>query len=114
MTVWFLTIATGFQIGSVTISLVAIAVGILLFALFYFFTRWFQGWLDVRVMARGKLDSGVRNSIRTAVGYLGLGMAGLIGISAAGINLSSLALVAGGLSLGIGFGMQAIVSNFVS
>lgn len=114
MSAWFVTIATGFQIGSVNISLVAIAIGILLFALFYFFTRWFQGWLDNRVMARGKLDSGVRNSIRTAVGYLGLGIAGVIGISAAGINLSSLALVAGGLSLGIGFGMQAIVSNFVS
>jgi len=114
MVAWFLTIATGFQIGSVNISLVQIAVGVLLFALFYFFTRWFQGWLDTRVMARGKLDSGVRNSIRTAVGYLGLGIAGVIGISAAGINLSSLALVAGGLSLGIGFGMQAIVSNFVS
>jgi potassium efflux system protein len=114
MMAWFLTIATGFQIGSVNISLVAIAIGVLLFALFYFFTRWFQGWLDTRVMARGKLDSGVRNSIRTAVGYLGLGIAAVIGISAAGINLSSLALVAGGLSLGIGFGMQAIVSNFVS
>lgn len=114
MTAWFLNIATGFQIGSVNISLVAIAIGILLFALFYVFTRWFQGWLDTKVMARGKLDSGVRNSIRTAVGYLGLGIAGVIGISAAGINLSSLALVAGGLSLGIGFGMQTIVSNFVS
>ncbi|MGH6860554.1 MAG: mechanosensitive ion channel family protein [Phyllobacterium sp.] len=114
MTAWFLNVATGFQIGSVNISLVAIAIGVLLFALFYIFTRWFQGWLDTRVMARGRLDSGVRNSIRTAVGYLGLGIAGVIGISAAGINLSSLALVAGGLSLGIGFGMQAIVSNFVS
>ncbi|MCX8279514.1 mechanosensitive ion channel family protein [Phyllobacterium sp. 0TCS1.6C] len=114
MTAWFLNVATGFQIGSVNISLVAIAIGLLLFALFYAFTRWFQGWLDTKVMARGKLDSGVRNSIRTAVGYLGLGVAGVIGISAAGINLSSLALVAGGLSLGIGFGMQAIVSNFVS
>ena len=114
MSAWFLTIATGFQIGSFNVSLVAIATGVLLFALFYFFTRWFQGWLDTRVMARGKLDSGVRNSIRTAVGYLGLGVAVVIGVSAAGINLSSLALVAGGLSLGIGFGMQAIVSNFVS
>ncbi|WP_271899471.1 mechanosensitive ion channel family protein [Candidatus Phyllobacterium onerii] len=114
MSAWFVAIATGFQIGSVNISLVSIAIGVLLFALFYGFTRWFQGWLDNRVMARGRLDSGVRNSIRTAVGYLGLGIAGVIGISAAGINLSSLALVAGGLSLGIGFGMQAIVSNFVS
>nr|WP_246709336.1 mechanosensitive ion channel domain-containing protein [Phyllobacterium endophyticum] len=114
MSAWFVAIATGFQIGSVNISLVAIAIGLLLFALFFGFTRWFQNWLDNRVMARGRLDSGVRNSIRTAVGYLGLGVAGVIGISAAGINLSSLALVAGGLSLGIGFGMQAIVSNFVS
>jgi small-conductance mechanosensitive channel len=114
MSAWFVAIATGFQIGSVNISLVAIAIGLLLFALFFGFTRWFQNWLDNRVMARGRLDSGVRNSIRTAVGYLGLGLAGVIGISAAGINLSSLALVAGGLSLGIGFGMQAIVSNFVS
>ncbi|HMF69426.1 MAG TPA: mechanosensitive ion channel family protein [Phyllobacterium sp.] len=114
MSAWFVAIATGFQIGSVNISLVSIAIGVLLFALFYGFTRWFQSWLDNRVMARGRLDSGVRNSIRTAVGYLGLGIAGVIGISEAGINLSSLALVAGGLSLGIGFGMQAIVSNFVS
>src|SRR5690606_33774760 len=66
------------------------------------------------VMARGRVDAGVRNSIRTVVGYAGLAIAALIGISAAGINLTSLALVVGGLSLGIGFGLQNIVQNFVS
>ncbi|RUY15702.1 mechanosensitive ion channel, partial [Mesorhizobium sp. M7A.F.Ca.CA.001.13.2.1] len=66
------------------------------------------------VMARGKVDTGVRNSIRLAVGYAGVALAALVGISAAGIDLSSLALVAGALSLGIGFGLQNVVSNFVS
>ncbi len=111
---WFLRLATGFQIGSVTISFVAIATGICLFVVFYFFTRWFQNWLDGSVMSRGRMDAGVRNSIRTTVGYVGLGISALIGVSAAGFNLSNLALVAGALSLGIGFGLQNIVSNFVS
>ena len=66
------------------------------------------------MLARGKVDSGVRNSIRTVVGYGGIALSALIGLSAAGFNLSSLALIAGGLSLGIGFGLQNIVQNFVS
>jgi small-conductance mechanosensitive channel len=77
-------------------------------------TRWFQGWLDGSVMARGKVDTGVRNSIRTVIGYAGLALAALFAVSAAGIDLSSLALIAGGLSLGIGFGLQNVVGNFVS
>lgn len=111
---WAYGIANEIRIGSVSFSLVGILTGIFVFIVGYFITRWFQGWIDGSVMARGRVDSGVRNSIRTVVGYAGLAVAGLIGISAAGINLSSLALVAGGLSLGIGFGLQNVVSNFVS
>ncbi|MEM5474137.1 mechanosensitive ion channel family protein [Hoeflea sp. AS60] len=111
---WFYRLMTEIRIGGITISIVGILFGILLFLLGLLVTRWFQRWLDGSVMARGRMDTGVRNSIKTGVGYLGVAIAGLIGISAAGIDLSSLALVAGALSLGIGFGLQNIVSNFVS
>ncbi|PSJ55016.1 mechanosensitive ion channel family protein [Mesorhizobium ephedrae] len=111
---WMYRIATGIQIGSFTLSLTGILWGLLVFALGFILTRWFQGWLDGSVMARGRVDTGVRNSIRTVVGYAGLAVAGLIGLSAAGIDFSNLALIAGGLSLGIGFGLQNVVSNFVS
>ncbi|WP_192181016.1 mechanosensitive ion channel family protein [Mesorhizobium amorphae] len=111
---WAYKLATGIAIGSVTISVLGILSGIVVFVIGYFLTRWFQGWLDGSVMARGRVDTGVRNSIRLAVGYAGVALAALVGVSAAGIDLSNLALVAGALSLGIGFGLQNVVSNFVS
>ena len=111
---WAYSIATEIRIGTVSFSLIGIITGIAIFAVGLFATRWFQRWLDDSVMTRGRVDAGVRNSIRTAVGYAGVALAGLIGISAAGIDLSNLALIAGALSLGIGFGLQNVVSNFVS
>lgn len=110
----FMRIMTGFEIGSFSVSPISILTGVMLFVVGYILTRLFQSWVDGSVMARGRIDAGVRNSIKTVVGYVGLAVAALVGISAAGINLSSFALVAGGLSLGIGFGLQNIVSNFVS
>lgn len=111
---WIYNVATELRVGSISISLIGILTGLLVFLIGYFGTRGFQRWLDGKVMARGKVDAGVRNSIGTAVGYAGIALAALVSISAAGIDLSNLALVAGALSLGIGFGLQNIVNNFVS
>ncbi|MDO1584393.1 mechanosensitive ion channel family protein [Rhizobium oryzicola] len=105
---------TQISIGNINISLVGILVGVLFFLAGYVVTRWTQGWIDRNVMARSQVDPGVRNSVKTGIGYLGVGFAVVVGVSAAGINLSSLALVASALSVGIGFGLQNIVSNFVS
>ncbi|WP_245256512.1 mechanosensitive ion channel family protein [Bartonella tamiae] len=105
---------TGFQIGNVSISLIAILTGIVFFLVSWFLVRFFVRWLDNSVLARGKVDSGLRNSISTIIGYCGLALSAVIGLSAAGFNLGSVALIAGGLSLGIGFGLQNIVQNFVS
>jgi small-conductance mechanosensitive channel len=111
---WLLGAVTEFTIGSISISLTGILAGIVVFFIGFWLTKLFQRWLDGDVLSRSRIDVGVRNSIKTGVGYAGVTIAALIGISAAGINLSQLALVAGALSLGIGFGLQNIVSNFVS
>lgn len=113
ITSWFLGFAQEIKVGSFSFSIAGILTGVLVFIIGYLVTRWFQSWMDRSVLARGRVDAGVRNSVRTGIGYAGI-VAVLIGIAAAGIDLSSLALVAGALSLGIGFGLQNIVSNFVS
>lgn len=111
---WLYRILTDIRIGNISISLVGILLGFGVFVVGFMFTRRVQHWLDGSVMARSRVDIGVRNSIRTIVGYVGIALAAVIGLSAAGFDLSSLALVAGALSLGIGFGLQNVVSNFVS
>ncbi|MEP3197478.1 MAG: mechanosensitive ion channel domain-containing protein [Lentilitoribacter sp.] len=109
-----LALFTHLQIGGINISLLNIGIGLILFGVGFFATRRFQQWLDRNVLVRGKVELGVRNSIRKVIGYFGIALAAMIAISAAGFDLSNLALVAGALSLGIGFGLQTIVSNFVS
>ncbi|WP_273755388.1 mechanosensitive ion channel domain-containing protein [Bartonella sp. MM73XJBT.G] len=105
---------TGFQIGNVFISLTSLVTGIVAFFICWFLIRQIIGWLDGTVLEHGEFDSGVRNSIKTVIGYSGIVVSALIGISMAGFDLKNFALIAGGLSLGIGFGLQNIVQNFVS
>uniref|UniRef100_UPI0026259F5C DUF3772 domain-containing protein n=1 Tax=uncultured Kiloniella sp. TaxID=1133091 RepID=UPI0026259F5C len=105
---------TGFKIGEVRISFIDIAVAGLLFIGMLALTKVFANVLDERLLPKTKLDAGVRNAIKASVGYAGLGLAVLIGVSAAGLDLSNIAIVAGALSVGIGFGLQSIVNNFVS
>lgn len=105
---------TGFTIGTFSISLISILTGIAIFAVGYAFTRWFQRWLDSNILVRSQVDSGVRNSVRTGIGYVGIVVATIFGVTSAGLDLSNLALVVSALSVGIGFGLQNIVQNFVS
>ncbi|MGO4673388.1 DUF3772 domain-containing protein [Bosea sp. 2YAB26] len=104
----------GFQVGGVTISLSSIIVSGLLFALALTATRGAQGWLEGKFLPTTQLDTGLRNSIITAAGYLGYAAAVALSVSALGLSLERLTLVASALSVGIGFGLQSVVSNFVS
>ena len=111
---WIVAAMTGVTIGSVTFSLGGILLAIGVFAIGWLLTRTFQRWLDTSVMERSRVDPGVRNSVRTVTGYALLGLLALFALSIAGVNFTSLAVVAGALSVGIGFGLQNVVSNFVS
>ena len=111
--VWSL-LRNGVMLGGVHVSLNVALVFLSVFALLLGATRLLQGVLRSTVLPRTRLDSGARDAVLAGVSYVGYALAVISGISAAGVNLSSLAIVAGALSVGIGFGLQTIVSNFVS
>ena len=66
------------------------------------------------IQAHDKVDKGVYYSFVTLLGYIGWVIAGWGGLSLLGVNLQSLAVIVGALSVGIGFGLQHVVNNFIS
>ncbi|MEK4035132.1 mechanosensitive ion channel domain-containing protein [Methylocystis sp. IM2] len=102
------------KVGDVTISLSSAIVAIALFFVVLAAAQGVRRWLDTRVLPLTRLDVGLRSSINATLGYAGVIAAAMIGMSSLGIGVERLAIVAGALSVGIGFGLQSIVNNFVS
>ena len=104
----------GFSFGGVTLSLSSLLGAAIVFAVAVFFTRLIQNWLGSRLLPQTRLDAGVRNSVQTICGYIGVIVAAMLAGAQIGLDVQKLALIAGGLSVGIGFGLQTIANNFVS
>jgi len=104
----------GIEVGSIRITFASIFIALVIFGAIILLSRVFQGWLEHRFLPTTSIDSGLKNSIQTGAGYIGIILAAILAMGYAGIDLGSIALVAGALSVGIGFGLQSIVNNFVS
>ena len=104
----------GFQIGKTSIVPSALLMGLIWFFLLITFTRYIKKKLEDDWLPMSHLDSGVRVSVATLFGYITFIIAAMVGLSVAGLDLSKLAIVAGALSVGIGFGLQNVFNNFVS
>ncbi|WP_188699423.1 DUF3772 domain-containing protein [Sphingomonas prati] len=106
--------AAGITVGQVTIAPGAILRSLVVLLLALTAMRALGRWLETKYLPATALDAGARNSVATVVRYAGILLAVLWSLASLGIGMERIALVLSALSVGIGFGLQAITQNFVS
>ncbi len=101
-------------LGDFELSLIDLMSFALIFGIGYTLTRAAQRVMSVSILPQTRISEGGASALVSGIGYVGVFLAAIVAISATGTDLSSLAIVFGALSVGIGFGLQNIVNNFVS
>ncbi|MBN4063626.1 mechanosensitive ion channel family protein [Cardiobacterium sp. AH-315-I02] len=104
----------GFEIGDFRIVPSRILSALLIFGVIIILSSWVRSQLENNWLKMTTMGHGARDATITIVRYIMFIIALLAGLSAAGFNFGNIAIIAGALSVGIGFGLQNIVNNFVS
>ncbi|WP_019515961.1 DUF3772 domain-containing protein [Sphingomonas sp. Mn802worker] len=108
------TLAQGIEIGGVSVSPGTIVRGLVVLFVGLALVRGFMGWLEGRYLPATDLDGSGQNSVRLVARYVGIALAVIWALASLGIGVERIALLLSALSVGIGFGLQAITQNFVS
>jgi small-conductance mechanosensitive channel len=107
-------ITEGFELGPVRIIPIHWVTGIVVFSILVALVSWIRNEVLPGWIRKSSIERGAQEAIVTLTGYVGIIIAALIGLSLAGFSFTNLAIIAGALSVGIGFGLQNIVNNFIS
>ena len=105
---------TGFKVGEFELVPGAIFSAIAVLVAGFVALRVLKKWLETNYLPETALEPGMQSSITTLLGYVGGILVVAFSLSALGIGIERIAWVASALSVGIGFGLQAIVQNFIS
>lgn len=102
------------QVGSVTLAPQALLTALAIACAGFVMIRILKRWLSDQFFPNTSLEPGMRSSIVTLLGYVGGVAVVAVALAGLGISVERIAWVASALSVGIGFGLQAIVQNFIS
>ena len=108
------TLLSGGSLGSLKIVPSNIFDAVLVFVLGLIVLRVIKRWLSDQLLPKTSLDLGMQNSMLTLLGYVGGVLVFVLALVALKVDLQGIAWMASALSVGIGFGLQAIVQNFIS
>jgi potassium-dependent mechanosensitive channel len=107
-------IIDGFSLGDMKVVPARLILGVFIFAGGWTLFSWLRLRLERTWLDQAGFSQSAQDTLVTITGYCGFAIALLIGLSMAGFSFSNLAVIAGALSVGIGFGLQNVVNNFVS
>ena len=101
----------GFKLGELHFSLRAMLAAAVALALILIVTRAVQRWLETELLPRTAIEPSLQLSIVTIFGYIGAIAAITLALTGLGVDLQKIALIAGALSVGIGFGFRGDVGD---
>jgi len=104
----------GIEVGSIKLVPLQIFEAIVVFSVILVINSWLKRQLEKKWLPKTNMTRSARESMATMSGYIGVLVALIFALSFIGVDFSKLAIVAGALSVGIGFGLQNVVNNFIS